>query len=200
SIFQIFNAAFDTNATKNGFPITRYGDGVPLCSTVHPRVDGGSSQSNASSTGITLDDDNLEVARLALLQALQDDGTPITIQGKLVLLVPTALEKTAKILTGSDLRAETANNDVNIYKGGDIEVISSHWLGSANGGSDTQWFLLAPETARVFCLKRQDLETDRAIDFDTKNVKFSIDARWAIGHSHWLGVWGSKGDGVAYSS
>ena len=43
---SLFNDAFAT--TQLG------GDGKPLASTIHPRSDGGTAQSNASSTGITL--------------------------------------------------------------------------------------------------------------------------------------------------
>ncbi len=62
----VFNNAF--TATVLG------GDGQELCSIVHPRSDGGATQSNASATGITLTDANLETARLASRQQLDDRG------------------------------------------------------------------------------------------------------------------------------
>ena len=62
---NILNNAFDTSYTS-------YGDAKPLCSTAHPRADGGTAQSNASSTGVTLTEPNLETGRLALEKALND--------------------------------------------------------------------------------------------------------------------------------
>lgn len=197
---QIFNNAFATTTTKNGIKVTLYGDGKPLCSTIHPRVDGGSAQSNASSTGITLTESNFEVGRLAVLQQLQDDGNPMTITGTLYLVVPIALEKTAKIITGSDLRSGTMNNDMNIYNGGATAVMSSNWLGTAALGSDTQWFIVAPSVAKLMFVLRNGLSMDQNVDKNTKSSLFDVILDFSVGHADWRGVWGSKGDSAAYSS
>lgn len=197
---QIFNGAFATTVLVNGVNLTTYADSKPLASTIHPRVDGGSSQSNASATGITLTESNFEVARLALLQQLQDDGTPITMSGTIFAVVPIALEKTSKIITGSDLRASTANNDLNIYSGGATGVISSIWLGAAAGGSDTAWFLVAPSVAKLFFVLRNGLSMDQNVDRNTKSTLFDVILDFSVGSADWRGVWGSKGDGAAYSS
>lgn len=197
---QIFNGAFATTAMKNGIKLTFYGDAKPLCSTIHPRVDGGAAQSNASATGITLTESNLEVGRLALLQQLQDDGNPMTFAGAMYLVVPLALEKTAKIITGSDLRSGTTNNDINIYNGGAVTVMSSNWLGTAAGGLDTEWFLVVPSVARLLFVLRNGLSMDQSVDKNTKSTLFDVILDFSVGHSDWRGVWGSKGDGAAYSS
>ncbi len=197
---QIFNGAFATATSVNNIKITLYGDAKPLCSTTHPRVDGGSAQSNASATGIPLTESNLETGRLALLQQLQDDGTPIQMTGTLYLVVAIANEKTAKIITGSDLRSGTMNNDLNIYNGGAVEVISSNWLGTAAGGLDTEWFLVAPSIAKLFFVLRNALSMDQTIDKNTKSTLFDVILDFSVGHADWHGVWGSKGDGAAYSS
>ena len=197
---QIFNNAFATTTTLNGIKLALYGDGKPLCSTIHPRVDGGSAQSNASATGIVLSESNFEVGRLALLKQLQDDGNPMTITGALYLVVPQDLEKTAKIITGSDLRSGTANNDMNLYKGGSTEVISSLWLGSNVGGSATAWFIVAPSVAKLFFVLRNGLSMDQSVDKNTKSTLFDVILDFSVGHADWRGVWGSKGDAAAYSS
>lgn len=197
---QIFNNAFATTTTKNGIKVTLYGDAKPMCSTVHPRVDGGSAQSNASATGIVLSESNLEIARLALLQQLQDDGTPMTMTGSLYLVVAIANEKLAKIITGSDLRSGTMNNDLNVYNGGAVNVVSSIWLGTAAGGSDSAWFLVAPSVAKIFFVLRNALEMDQNIDKNTKSTLFDVILDFSTGHADWRGVWGSKGDAQSYSS
>ena len=46
---------------------------------------------------------------------------------------------------------------------------------------------------------RKALSTSRYVDNGNKNVTFDIGARWTQGWSDWRGLWGSKGDGAAYS-
>src|SRR4030043_332141 len=106
---SVFNNAFSTSYTS-------YGDGVPLCSMAHTRADGGSNQSNASTSGIVLSETNLETGRLALEKAFNDKGEIVNFKAD-TLLIPVDLRKTAQILTESTLRPGTANNDVNIFQG-----------------------------------------------------------------------------------
>lgn len=198
ALFQTFNGGFGTSATVNGFDLTRYGDGKALFSTSHARADGGPSQSNASSTGIALTEANLETGLIALSEQLLDDGTPIRDLGRIWLVVPRELEKTAKIITGSAQRASTANNDMNIYNDGSLPVLSTHLLSSVNGGSNTAWFLVAENASHLRFVDRlaPQLVSQRA---DHGGMWFDIDTRLSVGHSHWIGTWGSKGDNQAYS-
>lgn len=199
---QIFNGAMTNSGvfTLNGIRVTTYNDGSRLASTSHARVDGGASQSNASSQGVTLTDGNFETNRVALLEQLQDDGTPITITGPLYLIVPTALEKTGQIITGSTLRAETANNDINIYAGGAVQVLSSIWLGAAAGGSDTQWAIVAPSIAKLVLVLRAGPELDQSVDKNTKSTLFDVILDASCGSYDWHGTRFSRGDDLTYSS
>ena len=199
ALVQAFNGGFGTATAVNGVDVTRYGDGVALFSTVHPRGDGGTSQSNASSTGIPLTEANLETGLIALSKQLLDDGTPIRDLGKVTLVVPRDLEKTAKIITGSTLRSNTSNNDVNIYTDGSINVMSTHLMSSVNGGSNTGWFLVAENASHLLFVDRlaPALVSSRA---DHGGMYFDIDTRFSVGHAHWVGTWGSKGDNASYSS
>lgn len=198
---QIFNRAFTSgNGVTNGIYVTTYNDGKALASTAHPRVDGGTAQSNASSTSIAFSEANLETGRLALLKQLQDDGTPIAFSGPMYLVVPIALEKTAKIVTGSELRSGTANNDKNIYNGGAIQVLSSIWLDATSGGSDTQWQLVAPDVAKLYLVMRNGPDMDQSVNSNTKSTLFDVILDFSEGSADWHGVWFSKGDATAYSS
>lgn len=198
AMFQPFVGGFGTSDAVNGFDLTRYGDSKALFSTAHPRLDGGSNQSNASATGITLTDDNLETGRIALYMQLLDDGSPISIVGKVFLVVATNLEKTGKIITGSSLRSGTANNDMNIYNDGVMGLVSTHYLSSTHGGSNTQWQLVSEDVSRINFIERLAPSIDIK-DTEAGGIKATIDVRLSIGHSHWVGSWGSKGDGAAYS-
>ena len=204
AVFQAFNGAFVTTSATNGVDLTRYGDGVALCSTAHPRADGGASQSNASSTGIPLNEANLETAIIALKKQLLDDGTPIRDLGRMTLVVPTELEKTAKIILQSTQRSNTANNDINIYKDGMYDLVATHLLSSTTGraggstGSNTAWFLVAENLSKLMLVDRlaPTLTTEKA---EHGGMKFKVDTRLSVGHAHWLGVYGSKGDNTSYS-
>jgi len=185
---------------KRGFN-TSYpgGDGKPLFSTVHLRADGGSSQSNASTTGITLNDDNLETALIALAEQLDHKGM---LTGTLAseIVVPPDLDKEAHILVDSPSRPESADNDVNVYKG-KLNILTWAWIGGAGpGGSRTAWFLRDKtyHRAKMYFRERPNFENDST--FDTDEALFKGRMRFSTGHSDWYGWWGSKGDGAAYSS
>jgi len=52
---QLYNGGFATTVTVNGYDMSWYGDSKPLFSTIHPTLSAfGSTQSNASATGIIL--------------------------------------------------------------------------------------------------------------------------------------------------
>src|SRR3990167_8652799 len=126
---QIFNRAFtDGSGVTGGTRVVQYGDAAPTCSASHPRADGGTAQSNTSTTSIPLSEINVETGRIALLNQLQDDGTPMLAPGEIYLVVGINNEKTATIIAESPLRSATGNNDINIYSGGKMKVMSTGWL------------------------------------------------------------------------
>ena len=187
----IFRRAFDTSYPG--------GDGKPLASTGHLRADGGSSQSNASATGIALNDDNLETALIALSEQLDHKGM-LTGTMATDLVVPPDLKKEARILVESPMRPESADNDINVYKG-EMNVTSWPWIGgAAQNGSRTHWFLMDKTYHRLkmYFRERPNFENDST--FDTDEALFKGRMRFSVGFSDWYGFWGSKGDGLAYSS
>jgi Mu-like prophage major head subunit gpT len=197
---QLFNGGFATTVNVNGWDMSWYGDGKPWFSTVHPsQVPGASVQSNASSTGITFGDDNLEVGRLALIRQRTDDGIPMAMLGAPTLVVPTALEKRAEQITMSERVAENANNAINFYKG-NISVAASTFLDTVNGGLDTEWFLMVPGRARVHHTVRQAPVIEQDKNIKNKVAIFTTDARWADHVKDWRRAWGSKGNLTTYSS
>lgn len=192
-----FNGAFVTTATIQGVSLHRY-NSEALVTTSHARADGGTAQSNRSSTNITLTELNLETGRLALVKQLSDNGLPLIDMGRITLVVPDDLEKNATIYTGSALRASTANNDLNFYRGIQMDVLSSRWLNAGSGGSATQWFLVArfmggPSPLRVYHRGAPRMRDD--VESGTWNKIFGIKARYAVGNSEWKGIWGSDGSG-----
>lgn len=183
------------SALNNGFDTsyTSYGDAKPLFSTSHPRADGGTAQSNASSTGLTLTEDNLETIRVAGRKILDDKGQKIVLRYNR-LIVPVDLEKTANIITKSSLRPGTANNDYNMYNGM-LDVYSWEYLSST-----TAWFLQDTRSHLLtwYWRIRPEFKQDNAFDSDARMYKTRM--RFSFGWSDYRGLYGSKGDGAAYSS
>lgn len=197
---QLFNGGFATTRDVNGYRMTYYGDGVPTFSTIHPTmVPGGSTQSNASSTGIKFGHDNLETAKVALTLQRTDDGLATSLGGKPTLVVPMNLEREAREETESMLDPETANNTINVHRGS-TDMVSSQHLDSTFGGSDTAWFMVVPGRAKMYHEVRQGPALDSSVDILSKNVTFTVDARWANYVKDWRRTWASRGDLAAYSS
>lgn len=197
---QIFNGGFATTEVINGYKVNMYGDGVPTFSTVHPStVPGVSAQSNASSTGIQLSVDAVETADVALIEQQTDDALPMAKAGKATLVVPPALRRKAMEIAESEKNPEDANNAINVYRG-TFDVVESTFLGAANNGSDTAWFMVVPGRAKLYHEVRQAPVLESDVSILNKNVTYTVDARWANAVTDWRRTWGSKGDGVTYSS
>jgi len=201
--FDLFNYAFTAQASLPDH-LSFYGDGVPFASTVHPikeTTTSNTTQSNANANGLPLTEINFETGRQALRRQTDDKDLPMNIgSGKIILLVPDSLEKTAQIITNGKLRSNTANNDINIYDGL-ATVISSKWLNSQNDGSDTAWFLIDSMKSPAIFFNRRALSLGKPYITDSnKNVTTDISARYQVGNRDWRGMWASKGDGASYSS
>lgn len=197
---QIFNGAFATTVVVNGYEVDLYGDAVPTASTIHPTVvPGASTQSNASATGITLGIDNYETADLALEMQNQDNGLPVTLSGRTTLVTGLTLQRTATEIAQSELTPENANNAINVFHGV-YDNITSKLLDTNYGGSDTQWFLIKRGDTRLGHEVRQEKRLMSSVDPKTFTTTFTVDSRWINYVADWRGVWGSKGDGSAYSA
>jgi len=125
---------------RNATGTTLTADGVALGSASHITINGDTVSNLNTSAALT--DSTLEDA-IVMLMEMKDQAGVIKSTQPRALLVPPALFKKAKIITESELRSDTANNDMNVYKGiYGIEVYTSAYLGAAQGGSDSTWFLL----------------------------------------------------------
>lgn len=198
---QLFNGGFDTRKESiKGYRYQYYNDGVPTFSTQHPSVvPGQSAQSNASSTSMVLSEANIESARLALRKQMTDAGGPITMGGRETLVVPLALEKTATVITESELVPGNGNNDINVYKG-NIGVVSSVLLDAVHGGSDTAWYIVVPGATKFIHDTREGMQPWTEVDEDKKTLTVGIYGRWGNYTKDWRRSWGSKGTLAAYSA
>ena len=199
---QLFNGGFATTVNVNRYNMSWYGDGKPLFSTIHSTVvPGASTQSNASSTGILFTHDNLNTAHVALQEQQTDDGLPMAMNGKPMVVLPPALKKDGLEITQSQMDPTTANNAINVYVNGmGTDMAESTFLAASNGGSNTAWFLVVPGRHKLNHEVRQSPRLEQATNILNKGVTFTIDARWADSVTDWRRTWASKGDAAAYSS
>lgn len=198
NFWTVLNDGNATTDTSANFPTYRLDDGVPFFATNHPskvpdvavrsNVISGTGSGSYSGVNPTLNETSLFEAIKQLREMLNGRGLPINYNGKVVLVVPTALEKLAMEITKSELRSDTANNDTNYYRGS-VDVISTTYLGAANGGSDTAWYVMAvPGMAEnAVSLRYVSLiepKIEQEVDFNTKAIKISVDGACAFGYSN----------------
>lgn len=139
---------------RNGFTTALTADGNAIFST-HTLI-GGGTQSNAGTTALT--PTSLNTGLVNLVEQKNQAGV-ISGSTPAVLLVPPALWKHAREITDSALIADSAQNNVNVYRSAlGLTVYTSHWLGAVAGGSDTAWFLLAKRHGFTRLI-RQGIET-----------------------------------------
>lgn len=198
---QLFNGGFTTRKDSiKGYRYQYYNDGVPTFSTIHPTVvPGVSTQSNASGSSIVLSDANLETARLALRKQMTDAGGPLTMGGQETIVVPLALEKTARVITESELLSNSGNNDFNVYKG-TVGMVTSQLFDSYTGGSNTAWYLIVPGATKFVHDVREGMSPWMTMDEDTGTFKFGVRGRWANYTKDWRRAWGSLGTAGAYTA
>ena len=177
----ILNSAFDSGTT--------YGDGVELCSTAHPLVSGGTN-SNEPATGADLNETSLEAAVIQIAGWTDERGLLIAAKPR-KLVVPSDLQFVATRLLDTELRTNTADNDINALRhNGSIPegYTVNHYLTDTNA-----WFLLTDVPNGLKHFVRTPMQTSMDADFDTGNSRYKARERYSFGVSDPLGIFGSPG-------
>ena len=156
---NVLNNAFSSGTTG--------GDGVELCSLVHP-LSGGGTFANEPSTDADLNETSLEDALISISGFTDERGLKIALRG-MKLIIPPALQFVAERLMASTLRVGTADNDVNAIRSKGMlsdGYVVNHFL------TDTDAFFIktdAPNGLKHF--ERAPIKTQMEGDFDTGNMK-----------------------------
>ena len=165
------------------------GDGVPLFSTAHPLVTGGTN-SNTQSTAADLNETSLENAVIQIAAWTDERGLLIAAKPR-KLVVPPSLMFVATRILETELRVSTADNDINALKNnGSIPggYCVNHFL------TDTDaWFLTTDVPNGLKHFVRSPLAQSMDGDFDTGNVRYKSRERYSFGWSDPLGMYGSEG-------
>ena len=179
----VINNGFTNSAAYYG------GDNVPLFSTAHPLVSGGTN-SNTQSTMTDLNETSLEAAVIQIAGWTDERGLLIAAKPR-KLIVPPNLMFVATRLLETELRVGTTDNDINALKNnGSIPegYTVNHFLTDTNG-----WYLTTDVPNGMKHFVRTPLSNSMDGDFDTGNVRYKSRERYSFGWSDPLGMWGSQG-------
>ena len=177
---NVLNNAFDSSFTG--------GDGVELCSAVHPIIAG--TFKNELSTSADLNETSLEQALIDIAAMTDERGLRIAAKG-VKMIIPSALQFTAERLMKSQGRVGTADNDINaVANMGMIPqgYVVNHYL------TDTDAFFIktdVPNGLKMFV--RAPVKTSMEGDFETGNVRYKARERYSFGFSDPRGIFGSPG-------
>lgn len=161
------------------------GDGVALCSTAHP-VDGG-TWANRPSVDQDLNETSLTQALTAIRYFPTQANLRVFARGR-KLLVPPQLEWTAERLLRSELRPDTANNDVGVLVS--TKALPEDYQVMDFLTSNFAWFVLTDKKGLLF-LQRIPFETDMQVDPVTGNLLVMGYERYSFAYNDPRAIYGS---------
>ncbi|RJE47672.1 hypothetical protein A7K50_03220 [Dehalobacter sp. MCB1] len=174
----------------NGFTTVLY-DGKALFANDHPLLDSTGTGDNLQTGALT--DVNLKTALQLMRQTVDEAGNLAQFKAT-KLIIPPALEDTARRLLHSAQVPGSANNDTNEYlQSAGLEIVIMDYLSAAAGGSDTMWILQdgARHELNFFWRVRPEFKWEE--DFDSFVSKYRGYMRYSMGVSDWRGMIGSTG-------
>jgi phage major head subunit gpT-like protein len=176
------------NLLNNAFSGTTTADGVALCSASHTNPSGGTFSNKPSS--------DVDLSQSALDAALSDFDTNFIGDSGIIyqprpktLLVHTDSVRYARELVGSDLKPDSADNNMNSLKSDGIQVVGSPHL------TDTDaWFLLGDKSEiGLRVIVRKGIETKSEEQFKNDALLYKSRYREIVGAIHPIGCWGTSG-------
>jgi len=182
---QVRAANVLNNAFNAGFA---GGDGVELCSAVHPTIAG--TFSNELATSADLNETSLEQSLIDIAAFTDERGLKVAARG-VKMIIPSELQFTAERLMKSAGRTGTADNDINAINS--MGMIPQGYVVN-NYLTDTDAYFIktdVPNGMKMFV--RSPIKTAMEGDFDTGNVRYKARERYSFGFSDPRGIFGSPG-------
>lgn len=180
---SVFNNAFSANHLGP--------DGKPLCAPDHPLAPG-SDKTFSNVTDEPLTADAVERGRIAMKSWTDDKGNLLPVEPD-TLIVPPALRKQALVIADSDKEPDTADNNVNVWKGA-LRVIEWDFLTNPKA-----WFLVDSSRMKEFLhwFDRRVPNLERSGEnFDTEVGRWKVVGRWSFGWDDPTFIYGSTGTGA----
>jgi hypothetical protein len=165
-----------------------FGDGVILCSTSHPTLNG--NQSNRLATAADLSEASLEDLVIQIGQAVDERGLKVKLMPK-SLHVPVQLQFEAARILKSTLQADTANNAVNALRAMGMfpeGAKVNHYFDDADA-----FFVRTDAEQGMVHFERTAPEFAQDNDFDTSNLKYKGYERYSFGNTDFRGVYSNGG-------
>lgn len=184
---------FRNHTTANPSGYGNYNAGTLALASASQTYENGDSGNQSNYSTNTLTYDNFETAMVATAGWKSGHGTILEFPGVRTLLVPPALKREAIEITKSELDPDTAENAINVYKGGVANVVVCPYISaSITGGSNTAWYLLC-RGHKINFFWRNKPSFDREIVFDTGVAKYKVEVEYVCGFSDWRGVYCADG-------
>lgn len=179
-VAALFNNGFDSNYT--------FGDNKKFFATDHPTRAG--NFSNTLATPVDLCEEALEELAIQIKGTNNDRGIKAKIK-PILLLVPNALMFESHRILDSQLRVNTANNDINALKS--MGLFSQGIVVNPHLESDSAYFIKtdAPEGAKMITAVEGEFSNDGA--FESGDHKYKIMTSYAIGVTDPRGYFASEG-------
>lgn len=179
------------NILNNGFDNTSYkgGDGVCLFSISHPGF-GGAVRSNTLATPADLSETSLEDMSIQISQAEDYRGLPMPLTEKSLVVAPSN-KFVAQRLLYSDLRVDTANNDLNAIK--DLGLYPQGICVDRNLTDSDAWFVITDCPDGLKHIVRKTITSKVEGDFESGNMRYRSRERYINGWSDPFGAFGSAG-------
>ena len=175
----VLNNAFDSSFVG--------GDGVELCSNVHPTLAG--TFSNELAVPAELNETSLEQSLIDIAALTDERGLKIAAQG-VKLIIPSALQFTADRLMNSAGRTGTADNDINAIR--NMGMISGGYVVNNYLTAAKKFFIKTDVPNGLKHFSRSPIKTSMEGDFDTGNVRYKARERYVFGFSDPRGIFGSN--------
>ena len=180
------------NLINNGWTSTLTADGLSLFNTAHT-LPSGLTYRNTLSTQADLSPTSLNQALADMeTQTIGDSGIKYMIKPRILLVSP-QLKRYATEIVGSDLKADTSDNNLNPFKSDGLTVVSSpHFT------DEDAWVLLSePDRHGLRIFARSPVATKGAgpdsIGFTTDSILYKSRFREDVGAFHPKGVFGVQG-------
>lgn len=189
--FDRFNKAFSAVTAKHLFD---YNDGVALASASHPtKVVGGTAQSNLA-TASDISPTSIESMILLGQNQTDDIGEPMPmLGGQKYLVVPPAKVKRAKENIDSEWVIDTANNNVNVWRGTGWMLVSSPFMNATNGGSNKAWFIVDALNSPLKDVMFRAVTNETWFDENLKIFVHDISMEHKVGAYDWRGFIANAG-------
>lgn len=183
---EVFAASvFNTGNTYNS---AVGGDGVALFSSAHP-VDGGTFANTPSPVQTDLNEASLLSAMIGIRRNFVDQAN-LKIQARAKkLIVPPELQPVAIRLLQSELRPDTANNDVNAIRS-TADGLPEGYMVWDYLSSAYPWFLLTNSDGLDW-MERIPFEMDMQVEFTTDNLLVKAYERYSFSYHDPRAAWGS---------